>query len=150
MAEGGVSLLVATCDAGGAPDCVRAVGLRVWPGASQLTVLLPAAMAETSVANVRANPRLAMTFSQIASHRTVQLKGAVLAVRDGDEADRLLATQYRVKLAESLAFVGSPAANTMRMRIWPCVAIDLDIEVVYAQTPGPVAGVKMPLASGRL
>jgi hypothetical protein len=149
FSEGGVSILVGTCSRELIPDCVRGMGIRVWPGASQLTVLLPAATSAASIANVRENARLAVTLSRIASHRTIQLKGSVLAIRDGDERDRALATRYRELFAEDLAFVGQPAANTLRLGIWPCHAVDLDIAIVFAQTPGPAAGERMPLASGR-
>lgn len=142
--------MVGTCSRALVPDCVRGMGVRIWPGASRLTVLLPAATAKASVENLRDNPRLAVTLSHIPSHRTMQVKGAVLAVRDGSEDDRQLAIRYREKLADDLAFVGQPAANTLRLGIWPCHAVDLEIEVVYAQTPGPIAGVKMPVQTGRL
>lgn len=139
------SLLAASCDRSGVPDCVRAVGARVWPGACQLTLLVPTAVAARTLANLRDNPRIALTYSVVASHRTIQLKGRVLAIRDGDDADHQRALQYRVKFAEAVAFVGSPPANTLRMRVWPCTAIDIDIADVFAQTPGPSAGARMPL-----
>jgi hypothetical protein len=150
FAEGGVSILVGTCSRGLVPEAMRGTGVRIWPGASQLTILLPAATAVRSIENLRENPRIAITLSHIPSHRTIQIKGHVRAIRDGDERDRELGTRYREKLADDLAFVGQPAANTLRLGIWPCHAVDTDITVVYAQTPGPVAGVKMPLQSGRL
>lgn len=142
-----MSLLVGTCGPDLAPDCVRAVGLRVWPDACHLTVLLPAATAQTSIANLRANPRIAVTASHVPSHRTYQFKGPVLAIRDGNDDDHALATRYRELFAEDLAFAGQPAANSLRLSIWPCHAVDFEVTVVYAQTPGPTAGVKMPLAS---
>src|SRR5687767_10904506 len=148
FAQGSVSLLVGTCSRDLVPDCVRGMGLRVWPDARHLTVLLPAATAATSIENLRGNPRLAVTASHIPSHRTFQVKGSVLAVRNGAEEDRVLATRYRKLLAEDLAFVGQPAANTLRLAIWPCHAVDIEIAVVYVQTPGPSAGNKLPLASG--
>jgi hypothetical protein len=146
--QGGLSLLVGTCSSDLKPDCVRAVGVRVHPGACRLTVLVPAATAVTSIANLRANPRLAVTLSEIPSHRTMQVKGAVLEIRDGSEDDRALATRYRAMFSDVLAFVGEPYDITQRLTIWPCHAIDVEIAVVYAQTPGPSAGVKLPLASG--
>ena len=149
FAQSGVSILLGTTSAALEPDCVRGMGVRVWPGACQLTVLMPAATGATSLANLRENPRLAVTLSHIPSHRTKQVKGRVLAVRDGDEADHQLARAYRELFAEDLAHVGQPAANTLRLGIWPCHAIDLDIEVVFAQTPGPAAGARMPLEPGR-
>ena len=147
--EGGLSLLVGTCSPDLVPDCVRGVGVRVHPGACRLTVLLPAATSATSLANLRANPRLAVTMSEIPSHRTMQVKGAVIAIREGTEDDRALATSYRRKFADVLAFVGQPYETSLRISTWPCHAIDVEIAVVYAQTPGPSAGVKMPLATGR-
>ena len=148
--EGGVSILVGTCTRDLRPEAMRGMGLRVWPGASQLTVLLPAATGVRSIANLRDNPRIAITIAHIPSHKTIQIKGNVLAIRDGDEEDRALATRYREHFSDDLAFVGQPPANTLRLGIWPCHAVDVDITVVYAQTPGPVAGNKMPLSSGRL
>jgi hypothetical protein len=58
-----------------------------------LTVLVPAGSGATSIANVRENPRIALTISHIPTHRTMQFKGSVAC--DGDGADREQATRYR-------------------------------------------------------
>jgi hypothetical protein len=146
--QGGVSLLTGTCSAELVPECVRAAGVRVWPGACRLTVLLPKSTGEIAVGNLRASGRLAVTMSQIQTYRTVQVKGTVFAIRDGDEADHELATRYAAGLRASLAWVGIPEGVTRGLRFWPVWAIDLEIENVFAQTPGPVAGARMPLAPG--
>ena len=143
FAEEGVSLLVGTANRDLVPDCVRAVGLRVWEDASTLTVFLPAATAADTIANLRDNPRLAVTVSHIPSHRTMQIKGSVLAIREGGEDDHYFATRYRAALAEDLAFIGMPPANTLRLGIWPVWAVDVAMEQVFAQTPGPQAGVRL-------
>jgi pyridoxamine 5'-phosphate oxidase-like protein len=140
FSEQGRSLLVGTCSAALDPDCVRAVGLRIWPDASHLTILVPEATGRTALANVRENPRLALTISQIPSHRTMQIKGVVLAVREGDATDHELAIRYRTAFAHELAHAGCSVTTTERLGIWPCWAIDLAIEAIYAQTPGPSAG----------
>ena len=124
--------------------------MRVWPDACRLTLLLPAVTAALSIANLRENGRLALTLSEIPTHKTVQVKGRVLAIREGDASDRALAESYRKLLADDLAYIGQAAANTLRLSIWPCHAIDLEIAVVYAQTPGPFAGERMPLASAEV
>lgn len=146
--QGGVSLLTATCSPDLVPECMRAAGLRVWPGACQLTVLLPKATGDISIANLRANGRLAVTMSQIQTHRTVQVKGTVLAIREGDDADRALFERYAPGLRASLAHVGVPERISRRLKLWPAWAVDLEIVHVFAQTPGPVAGARMPLAPG--
>jgi len=147
-AHDGVSCLVGTASADQIPDCVRGAGVRVWPGACQLTVLIPAATGATAIKNLRENPRLAVTLSKIPTHRTVQVKGTVLAIRDGDESDRAAARAYLEKFAVDLEWAGQPRTLSMRLGFWPCFAVDLEIEVAYDQTPGPVAGNKLPLRAG--
>ena len=148
LVQGGVSLLTGTCSPDLVPECVRGAGVRVWPGACRLTVLMPKATGEIAIANLRANGRLAVTMSQVETHRTVQVKGRTLAIRDGDEADRELSTRYGAAFRASLSWVGIPEGITRGLTLWPVWAIDLEIEHVFAQTPGPVAGVKMPLPAG--
>jgi len=151
FAEGGVSILVGTASAKHEPDCVRGMGLRIWPGGAKLTVILPIVTGETSIANLRENPRLALTISHIPSHRTMQVKGPVIAIRDGGQEELELGVAYRAKFSEDLAFVGQPPANTLRLGIWPCVAVDIEIAVAFVQTPGPQAGIKLtPESRGSL
>lgn len=141
-----MSIIVGTCGTDLAPEAVRAVGLRVAPDARSLTVLVPAVTGATTLANLRANPRIAVTFSYPPTHRTFQIKGPVLAIRDADEADRAVATAWREGFAASIATLGHAPRKVYNVRIWPAHAIDVSIEQVFAQTPGPKAGA--PLAPG--
>ncbi len=140
-----MSVLLGTASADLIPDCVRGVGVRVWPGACQLTVLIPAATGVTSIENLRAGSRIAITLSKIPTYRTVQVKGKVLAIREGSDDDHAAARAYLEKLSTDLEFAGQPRTVSMRLGIWPCFAVDVEIEVAFAQTPGPVAGNKLPL-----
>ena len=149
FAQGGVSLLSATCSADLVPEAQRIAGVRVWPCACKLTVMLPKATGEIAIANLRENGRLAVTLSQIQTYRTVQVKGTVFGIRDADEADRELIEHYAVGLRAALAWVGVPEGITRGFTLWPAWAVDMDIVNVFAQTPGPVAGVKMPLPAGQ-
>ena len=147
--HGGVSLLSGTCSAALVPESQRACGIRIWPGACRLTLWLPKATGEVAVANLRENPRIAITASQIQTHRTVQLKGNVLEVREATEADRATIDTWFAGFRASLAWVGVPENLTLGYTAWPAWAVDVDIVNVFAQTPGPVAGVKMPLPAGQ-
>lgn len=149
--QGGVSLLIGTCGPDLFPESARAGGLRVWPCACKLTLLMPKGTGEVTIANLRANGRLAVTMSQVETHRTLQVKGTVLEIRDGNDDDHALSLRYAAAFRKSLAWVGLPEGLTEGLTLWPAWAIDLEISHVYAQTPGPLAGVKMPLsADGRL
>ncbi len=142
-----MSILVGTCSADLAPDCVRGVGVRVWPGACQLTVLVPVAVAATAIANLRENPNIAITQSHIPTYRTIQIKGTVREIRDGSDDDHRYATSYRDRFARDLAWAGLGRGHRLGVR--PVHAIDVEIAVVFSQTPGPVAGVKMPVPEGQ-
>ncbi|HVK87468.1 MAG TPA: pyridoxamine 5'-phosphate oxidase family protein [Kofleriaceae bacterium] len=144
--QGGRSLIVGTCSAALEPECVRGVGLRVWPCACKLTLLIPNEPGAQTIANLRETGRVAITLSYVPTLKTIQLKGRVLAIRAGDEADHALARRYRELFAPELAFAGMAPAHTSRLAIWPCCAVEIDLDVVYAQTPGPTAGEKLPLA----
>jgi hypothetical protein len=141
-------MLSGTCSADLVPEAQRAAGVRVWPGACRLTVFLPKSTGEISIANLQQNGRLAVTMSQIETHRSVQLKGNVIAIRDADEADRAHVERYAAGLRASFAWIGVPEGVTRGLNLWPAWAVDMDIVNVFAQTPGPVAGVKMPLPAG--
>ena len=146
--SGGVSLLSGTCSKDLVPESQRIAGVRVWPCACKLTVMLPKSTGEIAVANLRQNGRIAVTMSQIETYRTVQVKGTVFAIRDADEADRELVERYAAGLRAALAWVGVPEGITRGFALWPAWAVDFDIVHVFSQTPGPVAGVKMPLPAG--
>jgi hypothetical protein len=149
FAHGGRSLLVGTCNKALEPECVRAMGVRVWPSACQLTVIIPVATGAVTIANLRENGRLALTVSSIPTHKTIQVKGRVREIREGNEADHQFALAYREQFAVEVGWAGLSQAISMRLSVWPCFAVDLEIDVCYEQTPGPVAGEKMPLASER-
>jgi hypothetical protein len=98
--ESGVSVLVGTSDPRFLPEASRAVGARVEAGGAELTVFLPAATAARSLANLRHNGLIAVCFSRPIDHRSLQVKGRVLSIRDGDAADRATIERYLAALYE--------------------------------------------------
>ena len=143
FAESGLSMHIGTRDGQLRPAVTRAVGLRVWPGGSQLTLYLAEATSRACVANLRENGKLAVTFSRPATHETVQIKGSVREVREATPEERPFVEDYRERFAQNLAPAGLPPRLTRRLRCWPAFAVDLEIEAVFAQTPGPGAGARM-------
>ncbi len=150
FAHGGRSLLVGTCDKDLEPECMRAMGIRIAPDGLRLGVYLPVATAARTIANLRSNPRISLTLSQISTHRTLQIKGAVLDIADGTEEDHAFVNQYRDMFAADLAWAGQSKANTLALTNWPCHAVLVEIAVVYTQTPGPNAGLQLPVVGVKL
>lgn len=144
--ESGVSVVVATCDAELRPGCACAAGLRVHDGARRMTILLPSGPAAASVEHLRAHATIAVTASRPIDLRTVQVKGRVVRVAAASDEERPLALAYREALATALERVGHDRSLTRRLAVWPCVSVELEIDAVFEQTPGPRAGA--PLERG--
>ena len=146
--ESGISVLVGTRDAGLRPESTRGLGLRVEPGGEEATVFLPAASAATARANLEENGRIAVCVSRAVDHRSVQLKGRVVAIAAGDDAARALVDRYRSELARNLAVIGLPPRVTMRLVNWPVHAVRFRVESIFGQSPGPGAGAPLQAGGG--
>lgn len=142
-----VTLLVGTRDADLRPEGVRGFGARVEPGREELTVFVSAVGAARTLANAAANGRIAVCFTRVIDHRSIQLKGRVLEVRAARADERPLVDRHGEGLVEILGEVGVPPRLVMRMARWPAHAIRLRVEEVFVQTPGPGAGA--PLGEAR-
>jgi hypothetical protein len=138
--ESGISMLIATRSDRLLPECARLVGARVDADGAELTVFLPAATGERTLANLRDNGRAAVCFARAADHRSLQIKGRMRTVREAADAERDLILRYRTGLAEAWGVIGYPPRLTLRMAHWPCHAITIGVESVFDQTPGPGAG----------
>ena len=138
--ESGVSILVGTRSDRLFPESCRGLGARVEEDGQEVVVFLPEATSETSLANLRDNGRIAVCFSRPADHRSVQIKGTAVEIREAGESDRQQVLRYRRALTETLGFVGVPPQITLRVAYWPCRAVRVRAEAILDQTPGPGAG----------
>lgn len=138
--ESGVSVLVGTRSDRLFPDCCRGFGAMVGEDGREVTVYLPDATCGESLANLRDNGAIAVCFSRAIDHRSLQIKGEAVEIREADEKDRKRILRYRRALAESLGVVGVPPQVTLRIAHWPCRAVRVRVNAVFDQTPGPGAG----------
>lgn len=129
---------------------MRAMGIRMAPDGKRLSIFLPVATAAQTIANLRVNPRIALTLSEISTHRTLQIKGVVLEMGDANDEDHTYVNSYREMFAADLAWAGQTRANTLALTNWPCHAVLVEIAVVYTQTPGPTAGLQLPVPGVKL
>jgi len=144
--EGGNSLLVGTRDAQRMPHVARAVGLRVAGDRAHFTVFLPEGPAHRALRDLESVPLIAITASEPPTHRTIQVKGKVLALRTPDASERAWVEGYPERLASVVAYAGLARATVMRLNVWPARAVDVELTEVFNQTPGPKAGA--PLEPG--
>jgi hypothetical protein len=138
--ESGVSVLVGTRDRLLVPEAARGFGLRVESGGRELAVFVPHVWGRRTVANLRDNGRIAVSAARPIDHRSVQAKGAVVEIRDGEAADLAAIERYRELLVADFAAYGYPPRILLRFTAWPCHVVRFAVEALYEQTPGPRAG----------
>lgn len=142
----GISMTVASSAPGNLPRIGRALGCRVSPERSRITVLLAGSQCPELVEALRASRAIAVVFSQPSTHRTIQVKGndaALLPLQADDVAlvrrwtDGFVAELTAHGYAESLvrAFLWCDAAELVAVGFTPCAA--------FQQTPGPRAGLPL-------
>jgi len=140
----GPALMLGTADAGLVPATARVMGTHASPDRTRLTVYVPAVQADESLANLRANPRLALVAGRPSDYRALQIKGVFESARPSDDDDRARQQRYHDAFAEQLRTVYVPAPVTIRLGFWPSVAITMRPTEIFSQTPGVEAGRPLP------
>ena len=143
VAGGGTSVLVGTADASCVPACVRGIAVKVAPDFSRVTAYVPVATSRDVVANAAATRRAAVVITRPIESKSVQMKGSVDTIRLAGEDERDLVRQRLEEFADVLDTIGLPRRHVRNLTYWPAFAIDVKVEEIYDQTPGPRAG--MPL-----
>jgi pyridoxamine 5'-phosphate oxidase-like protein len=136
----GVDIYVATRDATLTPESMLAMGAKVHADGYGMTVYLPEALSAATVANLRDNGQIAICLSRPRDHESVQVKGTLIGIRPSEATDRELQAVHRGALIEQFACVGIPRSATRRLVWWPSLAVHVQVDAVFQQTPGPRAG----------
>lgn len=139
LVRGGAPMAVATANAARRPSCLRGLGIEPGPGRT-LTVYVNARLAERMRADLEDNPHIAVTCSRLPDLRSIQLKGVVRAVRPASAHDQAINAHYLEALAEQLSLAGLPRSLVRRVVAQPALAIELEAQELFEQTPGVGAG----------
>lgn len=140
-------LVMGTRNADLMPECLDVMGLRVHPDGAHVTTYIPRAVGARTLANLEATRDVAIVASEPITHRSYQLKGRMIALREANEEDRERIEKYIHELAKEFEIVGVPRRLCLRFTRWPAVAVDVRVRDVFDQTPGPVAGQPLPGAA---
>jgi hypothetical protein len=136
----GTTIVVGTIDSGGLPDVCRAIAAASRDDLTTLLVYLPVATSQTTIQNLAATKRLAVTVMDPVDNCATQLKGSLVGVRlAGDDEAGFVRGQFSA-LTEVLDRLGVPRRLSRSLRYWPAFAVEMQIEQMFEQTPGPQAG----------
>lgn len=142
--ESGLSIVLATRDSGLRPDGAVAWATRVEQGGARLTVFLHEAAARAMLANLEQHPEIAIDFDRPTTHRACQVKGNFVAARPaGDDEHDVVLRQIEL-FATDLEVLGYPRTLSSAWQVWPCHALEVTVEQIFEQTPGPGSGEPLP------
>ncbi len=134
-----VAIVVGSVDRQLVPQICRGWGLR-FEGDGVLSLCLDRVPAMRTIANLRENPRVAITFTSPQTYRSIQLKGRCIEVMEPDEADRERATEHRHAFAEVCEPIGLSWDACSNMWTSETIKIRFQPEQAFDQTPGPARG----------
>lgn len=140
----GVSIYIGTRDAELDPHGMRAWALRVDDDRKHVVAYLHEGSSARILRDLRQNGQVALAVSRPVDHRSCQLKGMFVASRPCLPAEREEVERQADGFLGDLQTIGIPRMLTARWSVWPCVAVEIRVEHVYEQTPGPGAGEPMP------
>lgn len=141
--ELGRSVLVASVDSKGVPACCRGYAVRVAEELATVTAFVPVATSREVIANIASTRKLAMAITAPISHDSVQLKGTAVNVRLAREDEEPFVERSLNAWSEILDDIGLPRRIARTINHWPAFAIEMKVEQVFDQTPGPRAGTPM-------
>ena len=141
--EPGVSVIVGSVDAEGNPACCRAVGLRSRDDLVTATVFVPVATSAETMANVASTGRIAVVTTHPITHCATQLKGVVQATRAASAEDEDFVREHFAGFGGVLQTIGYPARVTRSVAQWPAFALEMRVDEIYEQSPGPKAGTRL-------
>lgn len=142
--QSGIPIDVGIADEARMPTCLRAAALRVHEDRSHLTLLVPDVRTRGLAEPLREGMPIAIVVSRPVTHRSVQVKGLVQAVAAAPESMRRITDDHLHGLLEAFEAAGIARRITRRFNQWPCLAVEVRIDSVFHQTPGPGAGAPFP------
>ena len=142
LAEG-MSIIVGSVDPHGVPACCRGLAVKSDDDLTTATVYVPMAVSRDMIANVATTGRIAVAATYPLDNRSIQLKGRTSAARVArDDENRFVWRRFEA-FAAVLETIGIPVSFPSRAPMWPAFAIELRVEEIYEQTPGPRAGTRL-------
>ena len=138
--DGGTSVLVGSADANAVPACCRGIAVSTDRTLAHATVYVPVATSRDVIANAATTKKLAVMITRVVEHVGVQLKGTVEAIRMAGDAEAPFVRARFNEFGDVLDDIGLPRRIFRGVTHWPAFALELRVEEVYDQTPGPRAG----------
>ena len=143
--QSGVSISLGARDRELRPSVTRGLGCRVLPD-GEVRVYVDAAQSRELLADVAAHGQVAVVFSDIVAHRTLQVKAADARVQALDAGDQAAADAYLRRFSEVVEGLGYPGSVPRTLLASAPAAramVAFHPHEGFEQTPGPQAGQRL-------
>ena len=138
-----VSVMVGSVDSRGEPSTCRALALTSTDGLSSLTVYVPVSTSRETIANIAATGRLTVVATHPIDHHSLQMKGTAATARLARQDEAEAVHRGLLGFGALLNTIGIPPRVTNAVTWWPAFAIEMRVEEIFDQTPGPRAGARV-------
>ncbi|HEX4077416.1 MAG TPA: pyridoxamine 5'-phosphate oxidase family protein [Rhizomicrobium sp.] len=138
--ESAVMIIVGTRDDALRPQIGRAVGAVVDPAAGGVDLIVSNWQWPETIANIRGNGRLAVTFARPSDYTSYQVKGPATVI-PATAAHRACAARYVEAMTATLIGNGVETWVIVSQLIdHETVVLRMAVDMIFVQTPGDKAG----------
>jgi hypothetical protein len=144
--QAGVSICVGVCEPGRHPVAGLGLACRI-TGDGRLRLMLRQRGNERLLAAIAAGSRVAVTFTQPTTHRSIQLKAARADLAAPGPEDEPHRVRQHLALRDELVAIGYSTALATTYRAGEGEELSIIVFVpddAFVQTPGPGAGSALP------
>lgn len=141
--EEGLAIHIGTRDADLEPNGTRAAAIRAEEDGRHVTVYVPKLAEPRVLPNLEANGQGAVVLVRVRDERSCQLKGVFAGARAASDDERAFVMDQWDRFVQNIEQIGLPRAVTEAWTVWPCLAIRIDVNALFDQTPGPRAGARL-------
>lgn len=142
-----VAIDVASCSADRRPSAARGFACRVSPDRQRITVFMRRSESVQVLQDVLSQDVVAVVFCLPETEAALQIKGRQVSLSAAAAADLAHVQDYCGRFVEGIAKLGYDrefGRAYMTIEAGQMVALSFTPELVFEQTPGPLAGQSLP------
>lgn len=140
LIETGIGMVVATRDAVLFPDICEGSGILLSEDGRTCTIFISSSRSQTAIKNIQNNGCVAISLSRPCTYKAAQIKGRVLRTRAMTEAEQKASAKWLQGYRKEIQLIGVMNQAATGILRQSDLALDVTIDSIFIQTPGPQAG----------